>query len=175
MITPAYCKMMARYNGWMNSTIYHAAATLTNEARTRDIGAFFKSLNGTLNHLIVADTLWMSRLAPNEQLPVSAAQISALNQVLTQDFAQLLDWRRTLDDGINAMASALTQPLIDSELVYTRMNGQEVRTPHATALTHFFNHQTHHRGQATTLLMQLGIDPGTTDLISMPGIRAEAK
>ena len=175
MITPTYCQMMARYNGWMNSTIYHAAATLIDEARTRDIGAFFKSLNGTLNHLIVADTLWLSRFAPNEKLPVPAAQISALNQVLTSDFAQLLDWRRSLDDGIHSMANTLTQTLIDSELVYKRMNGQEMRTPYGNALAHFFNHQTHHRGQATTLLMQLGVDPGTTDLISMPGVRAEAK
>jgi uncharacterized damage-inducible protein DinB len=86
-----------------------------------------------------------------------------------------LAWRRALDDAINAMATSVTQATIDSELVYKRMNGMEMRTPYAVALTHFFNHQTHHRGQATTILMQLGIDPGATDLITMPGVRADAK
>jgi uncharacterized damage-inducible protein DinB len=175
MITPAFCQTMARYNGWMNSNIYHATAPLSDEQRTRDVGAFFGSLNGTLNHLIVADTAWMHRLAPNADLPIPAAQITALNQVLTEDFAQLLAWRRALDDAINAMATSVTQATIDSELVYKRMNGMEMRTPYAIALTHFFNHQTHHRGQATTILMQLGIDPGATDLITMPGVRADAK
>jgi uncharacterized damage-inducible protein DinB len=175
MMTPAFCQTMARYNGWMNSNIYHAAATLSDEQRTRDVGAFFRSLNGTLNHLIVADTAWMSRFAPAARLPIPAANITALNQILTEDFAQLLDWRRALDDAINTMASNLAQTTIDSELVYKRMNGMENRTPYALALIHFFNHQTHHRGQATTILMQLGVDPGATDLITMPGLRAEAK
>jgi uncharacterized damage-inducible protein DinB len=175
MITPAFCQTMARYNGWMNSNIYHTAAPLSDEQRTRDVGAFFGSLNGTLNHLIVADSAWMRRFAPNADLPIPAAQITALNQVLTEDFAQLLAWRRALDDAINAMATSVTQATIDSELVYKRMNGMEMRTPYAVALTHFFNHQAHHRGQATTILMQLGVDPGATDLITMPGVRADAK
>jgi uncharacterized damage-inducible protein DinB len=175
MITPAYCQTMARYNGWMNSNIYHAAATLTDEQRTRNVGAFFGSLNGTLNHLIVADTAWMHRFAPSANLPIPAAQITALNQVLTEDFGQLLESRRALDDAINAMAATLEQQFIDSELFYTRTDGIEMRRPYAIALTHFFNHQTHHRGQATTILMQLGVDPGATDLITMPGVRADAK
>ncbi len=175
MITPAYCQTMARYNGWMNSKIYHAAATLPEEARTRDVGAFFKSLNGTLNHLVVADTLWVSRFAPALSLPLPAAQMRTLNQVLTEDFAQLLTWRRALDDAINAMALSETQAQIDSDLLYTRSDGIAARAPRAATLMHFFNHQSHHRGQATTILMQLGVDPGQTDLIWMPGVLAPEK
>jgi uncharacterized damage-inducible protein DinB len=175
MLTTTYCQTMARYNGWMNSKIYHAAATLTDEQRTRDVGAFFKSLHGTLNHLVVGDTAWMRWFTPGANFPVPASQITALNQVLTTDFDQLLQWRRALDDIINEMASTLSQTVIDSELIYRRVSGKKVRTPFAVALTHFFNHQTHHRGQATTILMQLGVDVGDTDLIAMPGMREDAK
>ena len=175
MIAPLYCQTMADYNGWMKSKIYHAAATLSDEARKRDVGAFFISLHGTLNHLLVGDSMWISRFAPSEKLPVPASQISALNQELTSDFAQLLDWRRTLDDAINSMAAEQTQAILDGPLVYKRMNGAEMRTPYAAAMMHFFNHQTHHRGQCTTILFQLGVDVGATDLISMPSVRDDAK
>jgi uncharacterized damage-inducible protein DinB len=175
MINRPYLQTMARYNSWMNSKIYVAAATLTNEQRTRNVKAFFKSLNGTLNHLIIADSNWIRRFSLGVQLPVPAEQITALNQILTNDFGQLLEWRRMLDDIIEAMTKALSQEAMDSELVYTRMNGIETRTSYAMALMHFFNHQTHHRGQASTILTQLGVDVGETDLLAMPGVRAVVK
>jgi uncharacterized damage-inducible protein DinB len=49
---------------------------------------------------------------------------------------------------------------------YSNTKGVRREHPAWIALTHFFNHQAHHRGQVTTLLMQAGVDPGVTDLIA---------
>jgi uncharacterized damage-inducible protein DinB len=159
---------MASYNSWMNSKVYHSASLLSDQDRKKNVGAFFKSLHGTLNHLVVGDTIWTNRFAPNLRLPVAVDQIKALNQILTDDFGQLLEWRRKTDDAINQMVEQLTEAMISGELTYTRTDGETMRKPFAHTLVHFFNHQTHHRGQASTILKQQGLDLGQTDLTWMP-------
>jgi uncharacterized damage-inducible protein DinB len=170
MITPAYCATMARYNTWMNEKIYASAAQLPDETRKRDVGAFFKSLHGTLAHLMLGDIVWMSRFAPQVALPFDPLRITSLDQIIIPAFEEMRAARVTLDAAIATGMATLNQSTLDSELHYTRVNGEKRSLPFAIAVTHFFNHQTHHRGQATTLLTQLGIDPGETDLVWMvPG------
>jgi uncharacterized damage-inducible protein DinB len=156
----AHVRRMARYNRWMNENVYACCARLTDEQRKEDVGAFFRSIHGTLNHLLLADRLWMGRFAG---APFAA---TSLAQELYADFAELRRERARTDDEIVTWAQGLDAAALDAMLSYTSMvNPAPRRIGMDLAVTHFFNHQTHHRGQVTTLLSQRGIDPGVTDLM----------
>jgi uncharacterized damage-inducible protein DinB len=158
-------RLMARYNAWMNGNLYAAAAQLSDEDRKRDRGAFFKSIHGTLNHILVGDSLWMGRFERNP------FDWRGHAQELHADFDDLRRAREAMDARITAFVAGLAREWLDAPFEYLRLSGAPVRVDGFAALTHFFNHQTHHRGQATTLLMQAGIDPGATDIVAMPGIQ----
>ena len=167
MMTPDWLSALARYNRWMNDKLYAAAATLTDEMRKRDVGAFFKSIHGTLNHILLADRVWLSRVT-GATVPggFMAAGIRTLDQELYADFEELRRQRTLTDDELSSWVSSLTAERLAAPLVYMRL-GQRQESPLWWIATHVFNHQTHHRGQVTTLLMQQGCDPGITDLFAM--------
>jgi uncharacterized damage-inducible protein DinB len=164
-------RALAGYNRWMNEKVYATAAELPDADRRRDLGAFFRSIHGTLNHLLLADRAWLWRFTrdPNvaesrDRAGTPIAMTGRLDQEIYRDFdelraergrtdAHVLDWVETLDDA------RLAAPL-----AYRTSAGTACEHPSWWAVGHFFNHQTHHRGQATTLLVQLGRDPGVTDL-----------
>lgn len=157
-------KTLARYNQWMNLRLYELVATLSDAERKQDRGAFFKSIHGTLNHILLADKIWLGRFVKQ---PFAA---SSLSQELYADFEQLSQARQQTDQQILQWTGALTVAQLASELSYVPITTPvEKVLPMWLAVTHFFNHQTHHRGQITTLLSQMGIDPGVTDLPFMPG------
>ncbi len=162
----------ARYNHWMNDKLYLLAATLSDEARKRDGGAFFKSLHGTFNHLLLADRVWLARFqgvtVPSEFM---GPGIRSLDQELYVDFEDLRRERALTDQQLSTWVSDLAPERLAAPLVYMR-RGQRVESPLWWAVAHLFNHQTHHRGQLTALLTQLGCDPGSTDLFAM--LREEA-
>ena len=163
MVTPAYARAMARYNRWMNERVYELCAAMADTERKRDAGAFFKSIHGTLNHLLLGDRVWMGRFLGKPFAPKS------LDQELYRDFSELRSERALTDATIGEWAGSLTQPVIDGELRYRSIvNPADRSMPMALAITHFFNHQTHHRGQLTTLMFQQGVDPGVTDLMWTP-------
>ncbi|MHB1565835.1 MAG: DinB family protein [Acidiferrobacter sp.] len=165
MSMSTYAHTMAHYNRWMNQRLYATCATLTDAERKRDVGAFFHSVHGTLNHILLADRVWMGRFAG--QTP----GFSSLDQELYADFATLRAERERDDDAIMAWASALSEDDFSRTLSFTGVTDPEIRSyPWGLVVIHFFNHQTHHRGQITTLLTQLGIDPGITDLLRAPGL-----
>ena len=162
MIGLEYARTMARYNRWMNRKLYECSAGLSDGERKRDRGAFFKSIHGTLNHLLVGDSVWMGRFQGPVFVPASLAQ------ELHADFGELRRAREAMDQRILDWVANLTDAMLASELQYTSIvNPQPRRMPMGLAAAHFFNHQTHHRGQVTTLLSQSGIDPGVTDLMWM--------
>ena len=166
MISRQYVETMSAYNAWMNVRLYESCARLSDIDRKRDVGAFFKSLHGTLNHLLVGDRVWMARF---KGLP---SLIKALDQELYSDFEELREQRVGTDREIISWAASLSDTSIGSDLSYMSIVNPQPRTiPLRFALVHFFNHQAHHRGQVTTLLMQLGIDPGVTDLLGMPELQ----
>lgn len=150
-------RALARYNQWMNERLYALAAELSDEQRKRDLGAFFQSLHGTLHHLVVADRIWLARF-----------EGTTLTQdpSLANDFEKLHAARKLEDDRVVKYADGLTEERMTADFSYKNMRGDPFTHPLWYAVTHAFNHQTHHRGQATTLLMQLGKDPGVTDLIA---------
>jgi uncharacterized damage-inducible protein DinB len=173
MTSPEWLHASVRYNRWMNDKLYALVATLSDEERKRDRGAFFKSIHGTLNHLLLADRAWLARFqgvaAPDGFM---APGIRSLDQELYADFQELRRERALTDDKLSAWVSSLVPERLAAPLTYLRL-GQQQRFPLWWAIAHLFNHQTHHRGQLTTLLSQQGLDPGVTDLVAM--LRQEAQ
>lgn len=165
--------LLANYNQWMNRKVYDAAGTLTNEELALDRQAFFGSILGTLNHLVLGDTVWLKRFAEH---PADFSALAPLNAIATpvdlkqMAFARLgeLSARRAwLDQLIVDWANSLHESHLDQRLRYHNMRGVAAEKPFFGLLVHFFNHQTHHRGQVTTLLTQAGVDVGTTDLLAL--------
>ncbi len=173
MSTASEAVMMAAYNQWMNGKLYEAAGKLPAEELSKERGAFFGSILGTLNHLVVGDTIWLKRFAAHPSKPVALdpvrdlPQPAALNQVLFTDLADLKARRDLLDSAIVGWAAALTDADLAHVLEYANSKGIRGRRRLASLVTHFFNHQAHHRGQATTLFSQAGIDVGVTDLLAL--------
>jgi len=140
-------RMFAAYNTWANERLYLAAAELSDADYRADRGAFFKSMHGTLNHLLVGDRLWMRRLTGAGDAP------SRLDAILCEDFSELREARRAEDLRISRYVGGLDETKLDGEFTYrTVTNPATITQKLAPALDHFFNHQTHHRGQAHCLL-----------------------
>ena len=140
-------RMFAGYNAWCNVRLYEAAARVGDPDYRRDRGAFFKSLHGTLNHLLVGDRIWMRRFTGEGELP------KTLDAVLYDDFAMLRIARVAEDARITRYVERLSDADLAGVIRYrTVVRPQEIEQPLAPALDHFFNHQTHHRGQAHALL-----------------------
>ena len=166
-----HIRLMAEYNRWMNRKVYETAAKLSAEQLSENRGAFFGSVLGTLNHLMVADTIWFQRISAALPAHESLQTIRALptpaslDATIFSELAPLTARRAMMDDSILAFATTLTGEALASTVGYTSMKGvPAARNLHAL-LTHVFNHQTHHRGQTTTLLSQFGLDVGVTDLL----------
>jgi uncharacterized damage-inducible protein DinB len=139
-------RMFALYNRWANERVYGCAAQLTPEALAEDRGAFFGSLLGTLNHLLVTDRLWMSRLEG------TSPRGTRLNEVLYEDFGDLSAARRAQDQTVIAFVHDLSEERLAETLDYATTSGAPQSQPIHQVLAHLFNHQTHHRGQAHHLV-----------------------
>jgi uncharacterized damage-inducible protein DinB len=163
--------LLARYNADMNQQLYDAAAQLPAEQLTADRKAFFGSLAGTLNHLLAGDTIWLKRFAthpasfPALQATQALPHPGGLTHSFGADLPPLRAYREQLDGIISAFAAQLTPADLKQVFEYRSTRGDVYRKEFGLVLLHFFNHQTHHRGQASTLLTQTGVDIGVTDLL----------
>lgn len=172
-MTPESTALMAEYNRWMNHRIYNAALQLPSSEVTKDRGAFFGSLLQTLNHIAVGDTIWLhrfSQLSGEDELRSRLTAFpmpTSLRQELAHSLPALHAYRSTLDEIILTWARSLTAEQLGKRLSYTNMAGEDQSKSFAALVQHFFNHQTHHRGQASTLLSQAGVDVGVTDLLAV--------
>jgi uncharacterized damage-inducible protein DinB len=153
---------LASYNAWANARIYAAARALPDEQYRRNVGAFFSSLHGTLNHLLVADRIWMRRFTGEGEAP------TRLNAILHDDLPSLEVARKAEDARIIRYVGELTEEGLSQDIDYATTTGARYRNPLKDLLTHLFNHQTHHRGQAHTILSVLGVrEPPPLDLMVM--------
>lgn len=153
-------EMLACYNEWANRRLYGAVAKLSDHDYRADHGAFFGSLHGTLNHLLLGDRIWMHRFTGEGQEP------AALDAVLYEDFSGLRGARRAEDARIIAYVGALTEDALAGTIRYrTTRAPTEIEQNLASLLVHFFNHQTHHRGQAHALLTKLAGEAPSFDLL----------
>jgi uncharacterized damage-inducible protein DinB len=173
MLTCSQVVLLASYNTWMNSNLYKAAATLAPEEIAADRKAFFGSLLGTLNHIAVGDTVWLKRFATHPgnhsalEPILGRATPTALDQLLFDGLPALWEYRQQLDRTIEEWAASLSENDLMQPLSYKSMKGIAAAKPFSGLVLHFFNHQTHHRGQATVLLSQAGVDVGITDLLML--------
>ena len=148
----------ARYNRLANQHLYEACACLSDEERRRDLGAFFKSVHGTLNHLVLGDRIWMTRFEGGEHPSTD------LGAVLFEAFDALRAARVDMDRRIEAFFADLPPDFLERSLRYVNNSGFDTTDPASVIVPHFFNHQTHHRAQVHTLLSQLGQDAPVLDL-----------
>lgn len=168
MIEPGYAQVMARYNGWMNDKVYAVCEQLSDEERKADRGAFFKSIHSTLNHLLWGDSMWIARFTEGTPLAKPFPK-TGIGIDLHEDWNTLKAARQTMDADIGAWAATLNQEWLERDFTwYSGVLKSTVSKPAWLLVMHMFNHQTHHRGQVTTLLSQQGLDVGETDLMRMP-------
>lgn len=165
MIDRAHAVTMARYNRWQNGNLYAAASGLDDAARRAERGAFFGSIHGTLNHLLWGDRIWMHRFAGLARPDGGIGD----SPVAVQDWDDLCAERRDFDGVILDWASGLADGWLAQDMTWVNSAGDRRFTmPRSLLVTHFFNHQTHHRGQVHAMLTAAGARPGDTDLVFMP-------
>lgn len=168
MITPKLVQTLSDYNRWQNSSLYAAADTLSAEERVRDRGAFWGSIEATLNHVLWGDRIWLSRLGggpppTGTSMPESAREGG--------DWEALKRAREEQDAAIAAWAAVVDQARLDSSFTYVSAAiGKELTLNVGLLTVHMFNHQTHHRGQVHAMLTAAGATPEDTDIPFMPGL-----
>jgi len=161
MLKPHF-EQFAAYNRWANRRLYGDSAPLPDDSRKRELGLFFRSLHGTLNHVLVADRIWLRRLTGEGPQP------ERLNQILFEDFSELRAAREQEDERIIRFVAGLSEADLDATFEYRTIAGKPNVQRRADTLAHFFNHQTHHRGQAHAALTILGVaEPAPLDLLAM--------
>jgi uncharacterized damage-inducible protein DinB len=170
-MTPAdHCRMFAHYNAWANARVYEAAARLSDEQYRADRGAFFRSVHGTLNHLLVTDRIWMQRFTGRGET------YDRLDTILHERLDELRTAREAEDRRIVGWIDSLDDAALDGVIRYRRVSTpEEFVQPLAPALRHFFNHQTHHRGQAHMVLTTLGKEAPPLDLLFFQRLAATGK
>ncbi len=162
-----YYKVMADYNYWMNIKILSIASEIPDERRREDLGATFKSIHATLNHILWSDRVWLARFR-DQPLGELAEQT-----ILYQDFDELRQAREQTDRDIQQWVDELTVEWLKSPFSFDSLTDGQTRTLPAWVLAvHLFNHQVHHRGQITALLSRLGYEYGVTDLPWLPSLQA---
>lgn len=158
---------MAQYNTWANARLYHMAAALSDDQYRRDVSAYFKNLSGTLNHILVADRIWLFRLTGTGVAP------TRLNAILFDDLPALTEARRVEDERIERFVETQTDEQFAGTVEYRTLDGKVHRQKLREVLAHVFNHQTHHRGQAHGILTALGVkEPDSLDVLWMMRERA---
>jgi uncharacterized damage-inducible protein DinB len=156
----AHFEQFAAYNRWANARLYQAAFLLIDTDYRRDVGAFFKSMHGTLNHLLVTDRIWLKRLTGEGDHP------NRLDAIIHEDRRALALARADEDDRIIQYVASLDEALLDDLQEYKTTSGKPFKQKRSHILAHLFNHQTHHRGQAHTILsICTGREPPPLDLL----------
>jgi len=146
------------YNRWANARSLEAAAAVSTEDFTREVGGSFASLRGTLAHMYGAEWIWLQRwkgISPR-QLPFSLE---------FPDVASIRSRWQAVENERQVFLDALDPARLAEVLSYVNLQGQAFAYPLRRMLQHVVNHGTYHRGQITTLLRQLGAAPLATDLL----------
>lgn len=168
-----YLALLAKYNAHVNRQLYAIAAKLTAEQRSKEVGSFFKSLLGLLNHIYSADLGWLVRL--NEKLgPFAALDAPELKDTLPErgammfgEFATLETKRAALDAVIERFVAAFPESDLKKSFSFTLRNGQQRTLVVWQALAHLFNHETHHRGAVAQILDEFGVENDYSNVMSI--------
>jgi uncharacterized damage-inducible protein DinB len=155
-----YFRTFGRYNQWANRRLYAACTQLSEAEYLKRRPVFFGSIHATLNHILVGDRLWLGRFTGHP-----ATHIKSLDQILYPEFAGLRVAREAEDAAIINFVDGLDEPTLNSTLRYKSMEGEALAFPLRLLVGHYFNHQTHHRGQAHAQLSQTQVPPPELDLL----------
>ncbi len=165
MISQEHVRLMARYNAWQNQSLFREADALGEEARRQDRGAFFSSIHGTLSHLMWGDVAWMHRFDGTGKPPGGISDSAALYPV----WSALQADRFRLDAEVCDWAGRVSDVWLSGVTTwYSGSQGKDVTRANWFQVTHFFNHQTHHRGQVHAMITAAGGRPDVTDIVFMP-------
>jgi uncharacterized damage-inducible protein DinB len=154
-----YFLTLAHYNAWANQRLYDACAHLSEAEYLKPRPAFFGSIHGTLNHLLVGDRIWLARIERKPRPKVT------LDQILYGDLVALRVARQAEDEHLVNVVAGISKRALDQKIAYVNMAGQRQQTQLRLVLGHLFNHQTHHRAQVHGLLSQTAVAPPPLDLI----------
>lgn len=168
--------LLANYNEWVNNNLIEVSSKLTSKELAQDRNLFFGSVFGTLNHILVADTIWLKRFANHSRQFTSLKELSSreyptsLAEILYPEFSQFCSARKSMDRTIVAFVNETENADYDQVLEYANTKGVRFRKRFGHLVQHLFNHQTHHRGQITAAFSQMGQEYGSTDLLmKIPG------
>jgi uncharacterized damage-inducible protein DinB len=165
--------LFAEYNQLMNQRLFSAAAKFSDEDLKKDCCAFFKSVFGTLNHIMVGDIVWLKRFAEHPSSQASLSYITSLEKPqslsnnLFTDLDSLSIERKRIDEILIQWLNSLSEGDMNYCISYKNMAGRPFKKKYASLINHLFLHQVHHRGQVTALISQFGIDFGETDIIEI--------
>lgn len=151
-------QMLASYNTLANRKLYEVCSQLSDAQRKQIRPAFFKSIHGTLNHIMIGDRIWMGRFKGQEM------SSTGLDAILYRDFEMLQKMRELEDKTIEVFVSNLSEGFFSNTITYVNSRGKAYKDPAQLLLAHFFNHQTHHRGQIHDMLTQTEIAPPVLDM-----------
>jgi uncharacterized damage-inducible protein DinB len=151
-------KRFAAYNKWANGRLYDACGALSDNEYFAERQSFFGSIHGVLNHMMVGDTIWTSRLH-------GTSPVIALNAEMYDRRDTLREARAKMDDEIIEYMEGLSDEDVAGNVTYKTTSGDPFTMERSVILQHFFNHQTHHRGQAHDLLSQTTVEPPVLDLL----------
>jgi uncharacterized damage-inducible protein DinB len=151
-------RMLARYNALANRRLYETCARLPDAERKKRRPAFFGSIHGTLNHQMVGDRIWLARFS-GEEVPSTN-----LDVILYEDYGELGEAREEEDSRIEAFAASIDERFLKGSICYVNNEGRTLEDPVDLLVAHFFNHQTHHRGQVHGMLTQTEVPPPVLDL-----------
>lgn len=166
MIDNTYVRTMARYGTWQNESLAHAASEIDETALLLDRGGFFGSIFGTLNHLLWGDRTWMNRFAETPQPRMSSIPES-VNEA--ENWEVYLEARSEMNQKITDWAALVDNTWLAGNMSWFSGAAQkDVTKPTSVLVMHFFNHATHHRGQAHAMLTSAGAKLDDTDLFLMP-------
>ncbi|MEP3278120.1 MAG: DinB family protein [Stappiaceae bacterium] len=158
---------LAEYNHWMTEKLYAAADSVPDSVRKEDRGAFFRSIHSTFNHILMGDIAWMQRFT-ERPYPIA---VKGMGVDIFEDYAALQSAHLDMALYIKDWSQTLKSEWLSGQLHWESLADNVPRErPCWLCVSHLFNHQTHHRGQITTLLKQLDVDVGDTDLPFMPGL-----
>ena len=163
--------LLAKYNRWMNDSIYKTCLEMGQSNVDKNQNSFFSSISKTLNHLLLGDLVWLYRCSGDKEVMRFVDgngddfKIRSLDQVIFSKLEGLWEKRKDVDKSIVAYVESLNPNQVNESIEYRSTDGCLHSKDLGTVLTHWFNHQTHHRGQITALIQQQGYEFGTTDLI----------
>jgi len=166
-------RLFSEHNILMNQRIYDSASKLSASELNENRGAFFKSVLGTLNHILIGDIIWLQRFTSHSSSKQALSYISSLEKpksldsILYPEFDQLCLEREKVDSVIKRWINALSESDLEDSVRYKNMAGEESNKTYSSLISHLFLHQVHHRGQVSVLLSQYGLDFGDTDLIEI--------